>query len=480
MRFIAAKAAVALTAVAAALLTAPTPASAAAQLVANGGFGGGVAGWKQIDQAEVTADAGRMKVRAKTRVNDPWNAMTAANTTATLKPGRTYTLSFDAQGSEAFTPATTVQYLKTPGQNQSLGTTFPVTTTSKRFLYTFTAKAPADASDLTVEVTFQVGSKDRAATVWFDNVSLMETQATRPTGLFVSGESNPAVWVRNNWDAQRAKAEAINNGIATKPIFMWFGGWFGDLTKAVDDYVGAAQAADKLPMLVAYNIPYRDACATHSNGGAADAAAYHAWITAFARAIGSRHAVVILEPDAVAAAPCVTQVGGDPEDQYRILLDATQVLKAAAPNAWVYLDAGNSGWVTNKNDLVTRLGKAGIANTRGFSLNVSNYKWTDQTTTYGTDVKNLLAPAHGNKPFVIDTSRNGNGPYPGDSTPEDDWCNPPNRKLGAAPAKPASGAEYHYWVKVPGDSDGRCGIAPTTPAGQFSPDLAMALINGNP
>ncbi|MFI6534357.1 hypothetical protein ACIBHY_17995 [Nonomuraea sp. NPDC050547] len=53
-------------------------------------------------------------------------------------------------------------------------------------------------------------------------------------------------------------------------------------------------------------------------------------------------------------------------------------------------------------------------------------------------------------------------------------------RLEGVGAEPASGAEYHYWVKVPGDSDGRCGIAPTTPAGQFSPGLAMALINGNP
>jgi endoglucanase len=34
------------------------------------------------------------------------------------------------------------------------------------------------------------------------------------------------------------------------------------------------------------------------------------------------------------------------------------------------------------------------------------------------------------------------------------------------------------WVKVPGDSDGPCGTAPSTPAGTFSPDLAINLING--
>ncbi|MEV0621875.1 glycoside hydrolase family 6 protein [Nonomuraea sp. NPDC050404] len=469
-----------LTALAAAVLIAPQPAAAATQLVANGTFAAGVSGWKQIDQAEVSADAGRMKVRAKAAVDQPWKAMTATETTATLTPGRNYTLSFDAQASQAFTATTTVQYLKTPGQAQSLNRQVALTTTSKRHTFGFTALAPVDTSDLTVEVTFQIGQQNLAPTVWFDNVSLLETQPTRPTALYVSGGSNPARWVAANQATDPDRARAIESNIATKPIFEWFGNWSGDLTAAVDTYVGAAQTVGRLPMLVAYNIPNRDACATESTGGAGNAAAYHTWITEFAGAIGTRHAIVVLEPDAVAAAPCVTKVGKNPEDQYRMLLDATQVLKATAPNTWVYLDAGNSTWVQNKSDLVERLGKAGIANTRGFALNVSNYNLTAHTEAYAADVKNLLAAAYGTKTYVIDTSRNGNGPY-SDSTPGDNWCNPPGRKLGAAPVKPSGGAEYLLWVKVPGDSDGQCGIAPpNTPAGTFSPDLAMALINGTP
>jgi len=34
------------------------------------------------------------------------------------------------------------------------------------------------------------------------------------------------------------------------------------------------------------------------------------------------------------------------------------------------------------------------------------------------------------------------------------------------------------WVKVPGDSDGDCGTS-DRPAGQFGPELAMALITGD-
>jgi endoglucanase len=34
------------------------------------------------------------------------------------------------------------------------------------------------------------------------------------------------------------------------------------------------------------------------------------------------------------------------------------------------------------------------------------------------------------------------------------------------------------WVKTPGNSDGLCGIAPNTPAGQFNPDIAIRLVDG--
>jgi endoglucanase len=86
---------------------------------------------------------------------------------------------------------------------------------------------------------------------------------------------------------------------------------------------------------------------------------------------------------------------------------------------------------------------------------------------YGAAVRSRLSTP---KPFVVDTSRNGNGAGDG-------WCNPAGRKLGV-PAQTGGGAEMLLWVKVPGDSDGDCGIGAGIPAGTFSPDLAMHLING--
>ena len=56
--------------------------------------------------------------------------------------------------------------------------------------------------------------------------------------------------------------------------------------------------------------------------------------------------------------------------------------------------------------------------------------------------------------FVIDTSRNGQGPWTGTL----DWCNPPGRGLGLAPTTRTGNAlvDAYLWVKVPGESDGQC------------------------
>jgi endoglucanase len=108
-----------------------------------------------------------------------------------------------------------------------------------------------------------------------------------------------------------------------------------------------------------------------------------------------------------------------------------------------------------------------VRNVRGFSVNVSNYYTTSQSVDYASSVNASLGYQ---ARFVVDTSRNGNGS-------NGQWCNPGGRKLGLTSG--ASGdAEMLLWVKTPGNSDGDCGIAPGTRAGQFDPTIAIGLIDG--
>jgi cellulase/cellobiase CelA1 len=280
---------------------------------------------------------------------------------------------------------------------------------------------------------------------------------SRTKGLYVNPDSSPAVWARNNPGDPRAAR--IQSAIGAQPIARWFasGG-------SVASYVDAADKQGKLPVLVAYNLPGRDACGHHSRGGAGGAPAYREWISAFAAGIGKRPAVVVIEPDSLGDFNCMSPAAI--EERLGMLRHATEAFRQKAPHTYAYLDGGNAGWVAPAT-MASRLKSAGVQNVRGFSVNVSNYYTTGQSVDYARAV---VAALGYDARFVVDTSRNGNGS-------SGQWCNPAGRKLGP-PARVGGGAEMLLWVKTPGNSDGRCGIAPTTRAGQFDPAIAIGLIDG--
>ncbi|WP_328998458.1 glycoside hydrolase family 9 protein [Kribbella sp. NBC_00709] len=293
---------------------------------------------------------------------------------------------------------------------------------------------------------------------------LLSSPIDLTSGFYVDPNSNPATWVRDH--SSDSRAGSIQSNIAAKPMAKWFANPPAGTTigAMVGGFVGAADNAAKLPILVAYNLPGRDACGGHSGGGAGSPAAYRDWISAFADSIRSRPAIVIVEPDALGDFNCMTDA--QIAERNDMLSFALQQFRDRAPNTWAYLDAGNAGWVPAAT-MAPRLAGAGVDAAHGFVVNVSNYYTTAASVTYANGVRaNMPAP----KPFVVDTSRNANGS-------NGEWCNPAGRKLGV-PSQLGGGAELLLWVKVPGDSDGQCGIAPTVPAGQFSPDLATRLING--
>jgi endoglucanase len=120
-------------------------------------------------------------------------------------------------------------------------------------------------------------------------------------------------------------------------------------------------------------------------------------------------------------------------------------------------------------------------NTSGINLRYATMLGATQPTTH----------------FVIDTSRNGLGPWMPPAHPAgdaQDWCNPPDRGLGARPTANTGQplVDAYLWVKIPGESDGQCyrwTSGPDDPvrgvqdpaAGQWFPDMALELVrNANP
>ncbi len=253
--------------------------------------------------------------------------------------------------------------------------------------------------------------------------------------------------------------------IARRPIATWLTNDAIHARQEVKALTTEASRHKAAAVLVAYDIPGRNC----DEGVASDWHAYLRWIGEIAAGIGQRDTIVILEPDAIpfAIAGCPIQVP--------LLADAVREL-ARASGARVYIDAGNPSWVTPVSLLVAPLLAADVAQAAGFSLNVANFETNAANIAYGRALSQLLGGAH----FVIDTSRNGNGPEV-DAAGVPVVCDPPGRALGVSPTTSTGvpGVDAYLWVKPPGSSDGSC--RPGAPqSGEWWPDYALELAAGTP
>ncbi|MEV0906101.1 glycoside hydrolase family 6 protein [Streptomyces hokutonensis] len=288
------------------------------------------------------------------------------------------------------------------------------------------------------------------------------------------GGSDP-IWVNPDTNAARQLAAYAKAGkaadaaqirkIAEQPTGEWIG---AENPKAeAQGFTEAADKAGRTALLVLYNIPHRD-CGQYSQGGAGDGDSYRAWIDAVAQGIADRSATVILEPDALLHLVDGCTPAQFQDERYDLLNYAITKLKSLK-HTKVYLDAGNAGW-GHPDEIYQPLRRAGIAKADGFAVNVSNFYSTEDSIAYG---KQLSAKTD-NKHFVIDTSRNGNGPYTaGDE--DENWCNPPGRSLGETPTTKTADplVDAYLWVKRPGESDGECKGGPK--AGEWWPTYALKL-----
>lgn len=294
-----------------------------------------------------------------------------------------------------------------------------------------------------------------------------ERTATVATRLYRHPDSQVLDWVRAH--AGDPRHAVIASRIADQPAAVWFAEYAPDtLTARVAAVTSGGAAQGRVPVLVPYAIPGRD-CGGHSQGGAPDLDAYDAWIDRFAAGLGSGEVIVVLEPDSVAQAECLS--AGERADRFASLARAGRVLKAANPRARVYFDAGHSGWNAPGKQAawLRQAGAASPGSSDGIFSNVSNFHTTADEVAYDRRVLDALGgPA--SLGAVIDTSRNGNG-APADGQ----WCDPAGRKLGRTPTLSTGEPRIHayLWVKLPGESDG-CKGRPGTFTASYAYDLASS------
>jgi endoglucanase len=278
--------------------------------------------------------------------------------------------------------------------------------------------------------------------------------------LYVNPNSSAATQAAA-WRQSRPADAASMDMLAAQPTATWLGNWNSNVSGDVQSIMSKAAQSNTTPVFVAYNIPGRD-CGGYSAGGTS-ASQYGAWIQSVASGIGSGNAIVVFEPDALANITCLSSSAQS--ERLNLMNNAIATLKANAKTK-VYVDAGHAGWV-DANTMASRLQQAGIARADGFSLNVSNFDSSSTEIPYGTQISQAMG---GKTHFVIDTSRNGNGP---DGS---NWCNPSGRAIGARPTLSTGTPllDADLWLKTPGESDGNCNGGPN--AGNWWADYALGLV----
>jgi endoglucanase len=213
-------------------------------------------------------------------------------------------------------------------------------------------------------------------------------------GMFVDPTSDAMQAYQRLQGTDPGRAALIYQ-IASQPQAVWLYGDGNGLTRA-QQAVDQAMSAGAYPIFV----PFTLLAVTPPD--------YPTWTIPFAQAISVIDSAVILEPNVL------------PErgvsDCSKAIADSIPTLKAAGRTR-VYLDAGHAAW-RPAAQMADILNNSGIANADGFSINIGNFRSTAECIAYGE----AISPWVGNKPYVIDTGRNGRGPIN-----DTDICNPPGR-----------------------------------------------------
>ncbi len=219
-----------------------------------------------------------------------------------------------------------------------------------------------------------------------------------------------------------------------------------------------------IPIFVVYNIPNRDN-GSFSSGGAASSDDYLDWVNGISDTIGDQPSVVVLEPDAL------SHIGDISDDEARERIEtlgSTLDTFSNNENTAVYLDAGNSTWISAEEtaQLLKEVNEKSNTGVKGISLNVSNFNSEEDTR----DFASAIETAYNSRLFIlIDNSRNGAPEAVGDN----DWCNPEGQRIGTIDSvfDPEAAVETAF-IKTPGQSDGVCGTS-QRPAGEFDGELLL-------
>ena len=263
------------------------------------------------------------------------------------------------------------------------------------------------------------------------------------------------------WTNSRISSPRVQEQLApirVQPILKWFGPTKDGVYQTVSAYLErvADQAPGALPLLVWSKM--ESGYCNPSGYKPPDprvysSPVYRENVQEFKAALLDHPmpVAVVVEPDQLASLGCLPS-GAKRSKLARIAYAVDQL--STIPGVTAYVDAGASDWMGWKT-MLGYLRRVGINKVRGFALNTTHYDWTLDNVAYGNQIARRLG-----KHFVVNTSRNGNGPI----TPQlrqqgyEGGCNIPNAGLGLAPTTRthSSLADAYLWTLNPGFGDGPC------------------------
>jgi len=241
--------------------------------------------------------------------------------------------------------------------------------------------------------------------------------------------------------------------MAEQPLAYWYEDRSGDLEsskQALNNFV--SKCGNDAPMVVIYGIPGKDCGAGESSSGYNTDNSYKQFITNANDILkNNKDSIIILEPDATALTIDGNKCGQG-KNYKKYLSDALSILEGK-----VYLDVGH--WIVIYGDekikqLTDFVSSIDTNNKlKGFSLNLSNYRKTEEMVEACRNIKKVSGKDY---KCLIDTSRNNNGP-----SSINTWCNYNKAGIGISASDTASNADMSIidsfiWIKPAAELDGSC------------------------
>lgn len=219
-------------------------------------------------------------------------------------------------------------------------------------------------------------------------------------------DSDPGNYVYPAYQSATGRDRTLLGKIALRARVIQVGSWIpvDRVRTRVGHLIANQQAGDasKIAQLATFNLwPNGEAAVSLPSNYAAQ---YRSWYQQFVAGIGTSRVVVMLESDLAVA------VGSNRSPAAREALTryAAQLL-SKHPNITVYIDGGDSDWLTPAK-ATQMLKAAGVGYVRGFALGSTHYAPVGAGISYGSQVVSDLASLGiRGKHFIIDTADNGRG-----------------------------------------------------------------------